>query len=149
MTSASGFGSSERRRKGYRDPAPGSAMRLKLVFERAGTVVVELTGENPRTVEALRRALPFESRARRWGDEVYFETPAVAGEEKASELVNVGDVAYWPPGRALCLFFGPTPVSRPGEIRSASPVNVIGRVVEGLETLRKVVSGERVRVEPL
>jgi hypothetical protein len=124
-------------------------MRLKLVFERAGTVVVELTGENPRTIEALRRALPFESRARRWGDEVYFETPAVAGEEKASELVNVGDVAYWPPGRALCLFFGPTPISGPGEIRPASPVNVIGRVVEGLETLRKVVSGERVRVEQL
>jgi len=124
-------------------------MRLKLVFERAGSIVVELTGENPKTAEALKRVLPFESRARRWGDEVYFETPAVAEEEKTSELVNVGDVAYWPPGRAICLFYGPTPISEPGEIRPASPVNVIGRVVEGVDMLRKVVSGERVRVESL
>lgn len=119
------------------------------MFERAGCVVVELTGENPKTVEALRRVLPFESRARRWGDEVYFETSAAAEEEEASELVNAGDVAYWPPGRALCLFFGPTPISQPGEIRPASPVNVIGRVVEGTDVLRKVVSGEKVRVELL
>lgn len=122
---------------------------MKLLFERAGSVFVELTGRNPRTVEALKRVLPFESRARKWGDEVYFETPAVAGEEEASELVNVGDVAYWPPGRALCLFFGPTPISRSGEIKPASPVNVIGRVVEGLDALRRVVDGERVRVELL
>ncbi|MEM0345205.1 MAG: cyclophilin-like fold protein [Thermofilaceae archaeon] len=122
-------------------------MRVKLVFERAGTVIVELTGRNARTAEALLRALPFESRARRWGEEVYFESPVDAGEEDASELVEVGDVAYWPPGRALCLFFGPTPISRPGEIRPASPVNVIGRVVEGLDVLRRVSSGERVRVE--
>ncbi|MEM3943302.1 MAG: cyclophilin-like fold protein, partial [Thermofilaceae archaeon] len=80
-------------------------MRVKLVFERAGTVIVELTGRNARTAEALLRALPFESRARRWGEEVYFESPVDAGEEDASELVEVGDVAYWPPGRALCLFF--------------------------------------------
>ncbi|MEM2822728.1 MAG: cyclophilin-like fold protein [Thermofilaceae archaeon] len=122
-------------------------MRIKLVFERSGTVIVELTGRNPRTAEALLRALPFESRARRWGEEVYFESPVDAGEEDASELVEVGDVAYWPPGRALCLFFGPTPISRPGEIRPASSVNVIGRVVEGLDVLRRVSSGERVRVE--
>ncbi|MEM2186400.1 MAG: cyclophilin-like fold protein [Thermofilaceae archaeon] len=122
-------------------------MRIKLVFERSGTVIVELTGRNPRTAEALLRALPFESRARRWGEEVYFESPVDAGEEDASELVEVGDVAYWPPGRALCLFFGPTPISRPGEIRPASSVNVMGRVVEGLDVLRRVSSGERVRVE--
>jgi hypothetical protein len=135
---------------GVRDiasPYYGGSMRLKLVFERAGIAIAELTGENPRTAEALRQALPFESRARRWGDEVYFETPAVAEEERTSELVNVGDVAYWPPGRALCLFFGPTPISGPGEIRPASPVNVIGRVVEGLDVLRRVVNGEKVRVE--
>jgi len=122
-------------------------VRVKLVFERSGTVIVELTGRNPRTAEALLRALPFESRARRWGEEVYFESPVDAGEEDASELVEVGDVAYWPPGRALCLFFGPTPISRPGEIRPASSVNVMGRVVEGLDVLRRVSSGERVRVE--
>lgn len=122
-------------------------VRLKLVFERAGTVVVELTGRNPSIAQAVLRALPFEGKARRWGEEVYFETPAVAKEEEVSELVKVGDVAYWPPGRALCLFFGPTPISAPGEIRPASPVNVIGRVAEGLDVLKRVSNGEKVRVE--
>lgn len=123
--------------------------QIKLVFEKAGVVIVELTGQNPVTAEAIMNSLPFESEAQRWGDEVYFETPVSAGEEHASELVQVGDTAYWPPGRALCLFFGPTPISRPGEVRPASPVNVIGKVVEGLDTLKKVRSGERVRLEPL
>ena len=121
--------------------------RIKLVFERAGEVIVELGGRNPRTVEKLLEAVPFESIAMRWGDEVYFETPVETGEEEASEVVEVGDVAYWPPGKALCLFFGPTPVSRPGEIRPASPVNVIGKIVEGINRLRKVAEGETVKVE--
>jgi len=121
--------------------------RIRLTFERAGAVVVELTGKNPKTAEALLRALPFESQAMKWGDEVYFSTPVEMGEEEADEVVEVGAVAYWPPGRALCLFYGPTPISGPGEIRPASPVNVIGRVVEGLSVLKEVREGERVRVE--
>ncbi len=108
---------------------------------------MELTGKNPKTAEALLRALPFESQAMKWGDEVYFSTPVEMGEEEADEVVEVGAVAYWPPGRALCLFYGPTPISGPGEIRPASPVNVIGRVVEGLSVLKEVREGERVRVE--
>ncbi len=123
--------------------------RIKLVFEEAGVVVVELTGQNPVTAEAIIGSLPFESEAQRWGSEVYFETPVSVGEEHVSELVQVGDAAYWPPGRALCLFFGATPISGPGEVRPASPVNVIGKVVEGLDALKKVRSGERVRLELL
>ena len=104
--------------------------RLKIAFPQSiGVVEVELTGKNPKTVEALRRAVPFESRVNLWGEEIYFSTPARVAQEVAQEVVEIGDVAYWPPGRALCLFFGPTPVSRSGEIRPASPVNVIGKVV--------------------
>ncbi len=123
--------------------------KLKLTFERAGEVVVELNDKNPKTRDAFLDAVPFESKANRWGDEVYFSTPVRVGLEVAQETVEVGDVAYWPPGRAMCLFFGPTPVSKPGEIRPASPVNVFGRVVSGLEVLRRVEDGERVRVELL
>ncbi len=121
--------------------------RIRLLFEQAGAVIVELTGKNPRTAEAILRALPFESRAMKWGEEVYFTTPVDVGEEEADEVVEVGAVAYWPPGKALCLFYGQTPISGPGEVRPASPVNVIGRVVEGLSTLSRVREGERVRVE--
>lgn len=122
--------------------------RLKIVFpESIGEVEVELTGQNPKTVEAIARAAPFESRVHLWGDEIYFSTPVRVGQEVGSEVVEKGAVAYWPPGDAICIFFGPTPVSRPGEIRPASPVNVFGRVVGDLERLRRVKSGERVRVE--
>ena len=100
-------------------------------------------------MEAIVRALPFESTANLWGKEVYFTTPVNVELENPQETVNIGDVAYWPPGNALCLFFGPTPISKPGEIRPASPVNVVGRVVSGLEVLEKVEDGEKIRVEKL
>jgi len=68
-------------------------------------------------LNAAQRQRPLDSWARRWGDEVYFETPAVAGEEEARELVSVGDVAYWPPGRAL-----PDPAARRApRIASSAP----------------------------
>ncbi|ABL78239.1 cyclophilin-like family protein [Thermofilum pendens] len=122
--------------------------KLKVIFpESIGVVEVELTGKNPKTLDAIVKATPFESRVNLWGDEIYFSTPARVGQEVGQEVVEKGDVAYWPPGRALCIFFGPTPASRGGEIRPASPVNVIGRVVGDLERLKRVRSGEPVRVE--
>lgn len=120
---------------------------LVLIFESVGEVRVELTGRNKKTAEALISAAPFESRVNLWGDEIYFRTPVKVAQEVGSEVVELGDVAYWPPGDALCVFFGPTPVSRPGEIRPASPVNVIGKVKGDLEKLKKVKQGEKVRVE--
>ncbi len=122
--------------------------RLKITFpESIGEVIVELIDKNPKTRDAFLSAVPFESRAQRWGDEIYFSTPVELGQENAQEVVEKGDVAYWPPGNALCIFFGPTPVSSPGEIRPASPVNVFGRVVGDLERLKRVRSGEKVIVE--
>jgi len=124
-------------------------VKLRIRFEKAGEVIVEIIDKNPKTRKAILDATPFESRASLWGDEVYFSTPAEVGEEDSQPTVEIGDVAYWPPGNALCLFFGPTPVSRPGEIRPASPVNVIGRIVKGLDVLRKVRSGEKIVVEKI
>ncbi|PLJ78276.1 cyclophilin-like fold protein [Infirmifilum sp. SLHALR2] len=122
--------------------------KLKIIFpESIGVVEVELTGRNPKTAEAIIKAAPFESRVNLWGQEIYFSTPVRVGQEVGSEVVERGDVAYWPPGNAICLFFGPTPVSKPGEIRPASPVNVFGRVVGDPDRLKAVKSGEKVRVE--
>lgn len=125
-----------------------SEVKLKIIFpESIGEVLVEFIDKNPKTREAFIEAAPFESRVNTWGDEIYFSTPVKLGQENAQETVEKGDVAYWPPGNALCIFFGPTPVSSPGEIRPASPVNVFGKVVGDLERLKKVRSGEKVRVE--
>jgi len=69
-------------------------------------------------------------------------------EKKARELVEVGDLGYWPSGNAFCIFFGPTPVSRGNEVRPASAVNVIGRVSGDARVFQKVPSGSKMRIEP-
>ncbi|MCH8062608.1 MAG: hypothetical protein IH861_08905 [Chloroflexi bacterium] len=92
-------------------------------------------------------SLPIEASGSTWGDEIYFKTPISAEEENAREVVDMGDVAYWPPGKALCLFFGPTPASQGDEIRPASAVNVLGRIEGDATVLKQVRSGSKVRVE--
>jgi uncharacterized protein len=101
------------------------------------------------TGQALAEALPFEGEAQRWGDEIYFTVPQVAQEldDTAAVVVQVGDLGYWPPGRALCLFFGLTPSSLPGQIRPASAVNLVGRLKGDPCCLAGVAAGDTVRVE--
>jgi hypothetical protein len=95
----------------------------------------------PRTVDAIVRALPVEGRAALWKEEVYFETPVVMGEEKAKARVQKGDLAYWPMGKAFCIFYG--------ESQPYSPVNIIGKVTNNLELFAKVKSGSVIRVEKI
>lgn len=110
---------------------------------------VELGRENRGVADSILSALPMESKVHRWGDEVYFETPVEAEGGVAKEDVEVGDVAYWPEGRAICIFFGPTPISRGDKPRAYSPVYVFGRVLGDPGALRGVAEGARVRVEAL
>jgi len=124
-----------------------STTKLIISTKSAGMLIAELTGENPNTAEAIVSKLPIEGRANIWGEEIYFAIPVEAEEETSKQVVEVGDVAYWPPGRALCLFFGPTPVSRGGEIRAASPVNVFARIIEKHKLLRLINAGEMIRIE--
>ena len=101
------------------------------------------------TGQALAAALPFEGLAQRWGDEIYFPVPQVVEDldDTAATVVNVGDLGYWPPGRAFCLFFGLTPSSVPGEIRPASAVNLVGKISGDPGCLTRVPEGAPVRVE--
>jgi len=96
--------------------------------------------------QALHRALPIESKANRWGDEIYFEIPAKLGPEEATLELNVGDIGYWPQGSCLCLFFGRTPASINERPRPASEVNLVGTFSASPEVLRKVRAGSKVRV---
>ncbi len=124
-------------------------VRVKICTDATRCVDAVLMDEfSPRTFKSLVNALPIESIAYRWGDEVYFETPVDVSEENARETVEKGTVAYWPPGNALCIFWGPTPASRsPDEIRPASPVNVVGRIIGDPSIFSKVRSGSKIRVE--
>ena len=114
----------------------------------AGDVSVTATLNDSRTADLLWDALPLESSASTWGDEIYFRIAVHADEEDdASDVVEMGAVAYWPPGQALCLFFGRTPASRVDEIRAASAVNVLGAINGDSTVLKQVRSGARVTVE--
>ena len=102
---------------------------------------VNLVAELAQTAsaDALWDALPLSAQAHRWGDELYFSVPfQVPLESNACAVVQEGDVAYWPDGPALCFFFGPTPVSRSGEIRAAAPVNICGRIRDDKSVLKQV-----------
>jgi hypothetical protein len=113
----------------------------------AGPVAVEAALDASRTATAIWEALPIEARAQTWGDEIYFAVPVKLEEESARAVVGLGDLGYWPPGHAFCIFFGPTPASQGDEIRPASPVNVFGRVAGDATVFKQVRAGERVRLE--
>lgn len=113
----------------------------------AGSVAAEAVLNGSVTATAVWEALPLAVPGETWGDEIYFSIPVKSKPESPRETVELGDLGYWPPGSAFCVFFGPTPASRGAEIRPASPVNVIGRVVGDPTAFKKVRSGTVVRVE--
>ena len=113
----------------------------------AGQVTVNATLNGTDTADRVWDALPIEACASTWGDEIYFGIPVEGSEEPDHEVVELGDLGYWPPGSAFCMFFGRTPVSRGDEIRPASAVNVIGRMSGDLTTLKSVPSGASVLIE--
>jgi len=94
-------------------------------------IILELDDTNsPKTVNDFIEKLPFTVDLNVWGDEIYTsESPITQPEENAKSLVQLNDVAYWPTGKAICLFYGPTPIGNPGEITPASPVNILGKII--------------------
>ena len=92
-------------------------------------------------------ALPLESAFNTWGDEIYFSVPVEAGPEDGRETVDLGDLGYWPPGHAFCIFYGRTPASQGDEIRPASPVNPIGRVLGDATVLKSASRAEEIAIE--
>jgi uncharacterized protein len=113
----------------------------------AGKVSVKARLGDSRTAAAIWDALPIEATAETWGDEVYFDIGIDAEPEAPREVVELGDLGYWPPGQAFCIFFGRTPASRSDEIRPASAVNVVGRVDGDPKVFKAVRAGARVRIE--
>jgi uncharacterized protein len=113
----------------------------------AGSVTADATLDDSATAGLVWAALPFAAAGETWGDEIYFSIPVKAKPEKPRETVDMGDLAYWPPGSAFCIFFGPTPSSRGSEIRPASSVNVFGKIAGDPTVFKKVRSGTQVRVE--
>lgn len=100
------------------------------------------------TAKKIEDALPIEGQANTWGDEIYFSIPVEAkAESDASPEVEIGDIAYWPPGNAFCIFFGMTPASSGNQIRAASDVNIVGKLLGEPEEFEEVRSGTTVKIE--
>ena len=119
----------------------------KRIRIKAGAI--ELTAElnETKTAQAIWAALPIKGEVNRWGDEIYFSIPLKLAIENAQELVSSGDLGYWPPGTALCIFFGPTPMSQGDEIRPASAVNIFGKISGDPKVLKQVNHGAEVLIE--
>jgi uncharacterized protein len=113
----------------------------------AGSISADALLDESETARLVWDALPLSVAGETWGDEIYFSIPVKAKPEQPVETVSMGDLGYWPPGNAFCIFFGPTPMSRGGEIRPASPVNVFGKIVGDATVFRKARAGTQVRVE--
>lgn len=124
----------------HQDGSDVARYKVKLIAEGYGQADGELIRfHSPITIDGLAKALPFEGRAAKWKEEVYFETPVKLGSEKPKSKVEVGTMAYWPMGSALCIFYGST--------QPYSPVNVVGRIISNLEMFRALKSGTKIRVE--
>jgi hypothetical protein len=109
---------------------------------------VEAELSEAKTAQLIWEALPIEAKANLWGEEIYFAIPVKTGLETGSrEVVSPGELGYWPTGHAFCIFFGPTPASRGDEIRAASAVNIIGKVLSDPKVFLKVKDGAKVTLE--
>jgi|TARA_B100001971_G_C18242808_1_gene572052 hypothetical protein len=120
-------------------------MKIKI---KINDIVVEAELNNSKTAEKIYLALPIKGTVNTWGDEIYFEIPVhVELDNTAKEVVELGDLGFWPTGNAFCIFFGKTPISQGAEIRPASAVNIFGKVTRNTEILKQVKSGERILIE--
>jgi hypothetical protein len=118
--------------------------RIKFTFD---SVVLHAELLDTGTATAIWEALPIEASVSIWGDEVYFDSGVtLAEEEEARALVAAGEIAYWPPGDAIAIGFGRTPVSRGDEIRLASPANIWAKAIDDVKRLKPVRAGTRVRI---
>jgi hypothetical protein len=99
------------------------------------------------TAQAIWEALPVKRHVNLWGDEIYFSVPLSLELETGQEVVSIGDSGYWPDGNAFCIFFGPTPVSKGGEIRAASQVTVLGKVIGDATVLKNVAAGTEIIIK--
>jgi hypothetical protein len=120
-------------------------MRIAL---RIGSLSMEAELNDTPTAQKIAAALPLRASFNTWGDEIYFAIPVDADlDDSAQDVVAVGDLGYWPPGKAWCIFFGQTPVSQPGKIMPASAVNVIGKVLGDATQFKTVMREREVIVE--
>ena len=118
--------------------------QIKIEFEN---ISIDAVLNDSETANKIKKILPISNSVNTWGDEIYFSIGVNDGEIDSKKVVELGDLGYWPPGNAFCLFFGLTPASEGDKIMPASPVNVIGKILGDLEILKSIKSGDKVSID--
>jgi len=122
-------------------------MAVKKITITTEDLKVDASLNESETAQKIWKNLPIEGSVNTWGAKIYFSIPVNVGLENAKAVVSKGDLGYWPPGSAFCIFFGLTPASQGDEIRPASPVNIFGKVIGDPKVFKKVSSGAKIIVE--
>jgi uncharacterized protein len=118
---------------------------MKKIKIAIGNLTMQAALNDTPTAKKVEEALPIKSTFETWGDEIYFPIPVEAQlDHTAKEVVERGDLGYWPTGRAFCIFFGMTPVSKQGKIIPASAVNIIGKVLGDPGRFKEVMNRESI-----
>ena len=120
---------------------------MKNIKIKVGGLAVGAQLNDSKTASLIWDSLPLESSVNTWGDEIYFGIPVKTGLENGVDIVEIGDLGYWPDGPSFCIFFGPTPISKPGKIQPASKVNLIGKVIGEAKVFKKAKAGQTIIVE--
>lgn len=122
---------------------------MKRIVIKIEDLEIEAELNDSQTARLIYERLPFKSKVNLWGDEIYFKIPIKTGLEKdfSKDEVLIGDLGYWPEGACFCIFFGLTPISKPGKILPASKVNLIGRISGSYEEFKKVKEGSIITIE--
>jgi len=116
----------------------------------AGDISVQAEFNDSQTAKAITQALPIEAKGSRWGGEIYFPIEVrMKLEQGCRDVLEAGELGYWPTGNAFCIFFGKTPASKGDEIRAASDVNIIGKITGDSQSLRDVPDGVKVVIEKI
>jgi uncharacterized protein len=120
-------------------------MKIKI---KVGKLSMEAELNDTPTAQKVAAALPLTCSFSTWGDEIYFNIPVTASlDSSAKEVVELGELGYWPTGKAFCIFFGPTPMSSPGKIVPASAVNILGKVLGDPKKFKEVMNEREVTLE--
>jgi len=120
------------------------ANKIKInVFE----LEMEAELDDSQTARQIWEILPLEGKTHRWGEEIYFSIPLSLPPEDPKEVVEEGDLGFWPAGGSFCIFFGPTPVSKGDEIRPIGPVNVFGKILGDAKEFSRVTDEEKIRID--
>lgn len=120
----------------------------KIIEIAFNEIVIEATINDSKTAKKILKILPIKSEINLWGNEVYFKIPIEADLENGKELMDIGNIAFWPPGNAFCIFFGPTPAGDGTQPRAANSVTVIGKITgeNGIDKIKKIRSTDTVEI---